>query len=251
MNPRNPVKTHSLKQRLSYFNHLRKAKTSHKCRELVEWLACRIPRASTVLDIGAHHGYWSKELATLHDHSLSIHAFEPSLYNFSILESVTHTSGNVTVHRIALADASGIRTLYIPVKKRGNLGMGLAHLGNDPSREHVRENVEALTVDDFIANAGLQSVVFVKCDVEGAEIHVLSGSKTCLENMRPDLYLETHPPYMARLGSTPDALWSLLKPMGYASYRVDETQLRLRRTDGYEGGVHYLFSVHPTDNLQR
>jgi hypothetical protein len=58
---------------------------------------------------------------------------------------------------------------------------------------------------------------FLKCDVEGAELHVLQGAERLLRNKRPILLVELHSP------ENHQALMAQLKTLGYRCTNIDET----------------------------
>jgi hypothetical protein len=52
--------------------------------------------------------------------------------------------------------------------------------------------MEAVTVDAFVRDRGLDRVDFIKLDVEGAERHVLDGAAETLRRFRPKVALSVY-----------------------------------------------------------
>src|SRR6185437_3472168 len=106
--------------------------------------------------------------------------------------------------------------LHTPIKKRGELGFGLAHLGDDTGTRATQEQtIRLTTMDGFAAERGLTRLDFIKADVEGWELHALKGGVRTLSTFKPALFLEVVASSLARAGARPDDVWTLLGPLGY------------------------------------
>ena len=57
--------------------------------------------------------------------------------------------------------------------------------------------------------------MLIKCDVEGAELNVLSGGESLLRVVRPDLLLSVHPPALPSYGHSKKDVEVFLKKLGY------------------------------------
>jgi len=62
--------------------------------------------------------------------------------------------------------------------------------------------------------------VLIKCDVEGAELHVLRGASRLLASLRPTLLLSVHPQHLPRYGQTEEQIASYLQERGYSIERL-------------------------------
>ena len=61
-------------------------------------------------------------------------------------------------------------------------------------------------------------------DVEGAELRALTGMRRILDRDRPTLLLEVCRETLARAGTSPEALWSLLgRDLGYRAWVIGST----------------------------
>jgi FkbM family methyltransferase len=146
-------------------------------------LAELVPRGGIAVDIGANVGFFAYALADIADRVI---AFEPNPdYAFFARWMLR---GRAEVREIALSDASGRGTLYVPLSDRGML----LHLAGSLKRSHVQFrhiktfDVEIRTLDE----AGLAGVRFVKADVEGGEREVLDGARATIARDRPIILLE-------------------------------------------------------------
>ncbi len=129
----------------------------------------------TVLDIGAHHGFYTLLASKKVGPMGVVVAFEPSprerkklLWHLRL-----HGCKNVRVEGLALASTSGERTLFLV--ERNDTGCNSLRPPNaaGPSRAM---RVSITTVDEYIREHEVRNVDFVKLDVEGAEREILSGA---------------------------------------------------------------------------
>jgi FkbM family methyltransferase len=89
----------------------------------------------------------------------------------------TNGEARVTLLHAAASDRAGV----VRMASRLNAQVALNSRG---------DVVTAVTVDELAAAHGAPDVLFV--DVEGYEIHVLSGATSVLRDIRPDLFIEVH-----------------------------------------------------------
>jgi FkbM family methyltransferase len=217
-----PSKT--LRQRATWLAHLYKATAKQYHREAAHFLRPLIPANGVVIDVGAHSGQFAKLFAVLVPQG-RVYAFEPSPYALSILKPTLNLKrlSNVTIVESGLSAEEGRETLHIPIKKRGTLGFGLAHLGADVSGRAVQSYSIALTtLDKFAAENNLTRLDFLKADIEGWELHMLKGGIETIHRLRPSLLLEISPHQLARAGATPEDIFTTLLPRGYVAYFTDE-----------------------------
>jgi len=137
----------------------------------------------TVLDIGANIGAHTVGLSKLLRGSGRVIAFEPqrTIYHVLCGNLALNDCRNVEAHLAALGRAPG--TIVVPIvdyDADGNFG-GLA-LGS----EQRGEAVPLQTIDGL----NLTNCNFIKIDVEGMELEVLSGACSTLRRFKPFLYLE-------------------------------------------------------------
>jgi FkbM family methyltransferase len=136
----------------------------------------------TVLDVGAHVGYYTLLSAVLAGPRGSVWAFEPNPRNCAFLRRHAEINGcaNVRVTEAAVSDAAGRARVDF------GTGSGTGHLAGDGAIE-----VETVRLDDFVRERGIAPTA-VKVDVEGAERRVLDGARETLARHRPVLFLSTH-----------------------------------------------------------
>ena len=142
-----------------------------------------VPRGGTAIDAGANLGVYAYALADISDRVI---AFEPNPdYAFFARFMLR---GRAEVHELALSDASGRGTFYVPLSDVGRV----LHLAGSLKRTHSQfrnmktYDVEVRALDD----CGLTDVRFIKADVEGSEREVLDGARATIKRDRPTMLLE-------------------------------------------------------------
>lgn len=213
----------SLKQSGDWFAHAFKSVTQDHHRELVPLLRRFIPEDGTVIDVGAHAGQFARMFAAIARRG-QVFSFEPSPYARSILETALRWRAvrNVTVVAKGLGDQPGVLELATPIKRRGGLGYGLAHVAaaGETAEGQRRDAVAIMTLDGFVSEHGLARVDFIKVDVEGFEGRVMAGAEETLRRFRPALLLELHHGHLARGGDTAEGVAAFLAGLGYAAQRL-------------------------------
>ena len=142
-----------------------------------------VPRGGIAVDVGAHQGIFAFALAEFADRVV---AFEPNPDYASFARWMLR--GRAEVHELALSDAPGRRSFYVPLSDEGSI----LHLAGSLKRTHSQfrriksYEVEVRTLDDF----GLLDVRFLKADVEGSEREVLDGARATINRDRPVILLE-------------------------------------------------------------
>jgi FkbM family methyltransferase len=164
--------------------------------------------AGTIIDIGANLGLFALAAAR-ENPAASVHAFEPLPGAHHLLERMIQLNalGNVRAHQLALSDAQGASTLYVPHKLTGQVRDASLVQGWREGCEAVP--VRLTTLDALAAAGGLAGVDLIKIDVETAEPMVLSGARQTLLADRPAILCEVlH-------GTTEDRLQEVMDGLGY------------------------------------
>jgi FkbM family methyltransferase len=151
-------------------------------REQTRFFRDRVRPGMTVLDVGAHVGYYTLLSARLVGTSGRVVAFEPQPRNCAFLRGHVTANGlaNVRVEEAAVADASG----FAPFQ--AGTGTGTGHLAESGSLA-----VRTIRLDEFCRDHEVSPAV-MKIDVEGAELSVLSGAAATIARTRPIIFLSTH-----------------------------------------------------------
>jgi FkbM family methyltransferase len=159
-----------------------------------------------VVDIGAHHGFYTLLASIRVGASGRVIAFEPSPRERSRL--VKHIQlnkcGNVEVVPLAVARAESQMDLYV-VEGAEDYCNSLRPPATQSPTHRLR--VEVTSLDEYLSRQGIEQVHFLKLDTEGAELEVLRGSASALRK-RP------RPVVMSEVAEIRTAAW------GYSALEI-------------------------------
>ena len=179
----------------------------------------------TVIDVGAHIGYFAVRAGRAVGPSGHVVALEPSAENARLARENVALNGlaNVEVRVAAASGETGRRSFHLAGSSDSN-GF-YAH-----PLTHTEQMVEVDTVrlDDLISGP----VHAVKIDVEGAELEVIDGMDRVIEDS-PDLtlWVEWNPACLAAAGHDPLRLPERLGELGFAVTVLDDGAGRERPLD--------------------
>lgn len=142
----------------------------------------RIRPGSVVFDIGAQAGYHTL-LAAECVRSGTVYAFEPLPRNLDYLHAMVelHHLKNVNVVDAAISDFSG----------SASFDSGISPVaGRLSTNGSIR--VRCIQLDEEVRAGRLPPPSFMKIDVEGAELKLLTGARNILERYKPEIVLDTH-----------------------------------------------------------
>lgn len=150
-------------------------------RWLLDRLADLQPR--TYLDVGANEGAWTAH-AMATSASVSVHAFEPVPSTFEHLRRRFADDPRVQLNAVALT-SDGVAEL--PVWTDESRGAAMSSAVAPPAAGSRRVDVPAMSGDDYVRAAGIESIDLVKIDVEGHEMEVLDGFSDTLASGHVDV----------------------------------------------------------------
>lgn len=145
-----------------------------------------IEKESIVYDIGANIGLTAILFSSL---AKQVIAFEPSPSTYDILSKNLVNNGieNVIIHNIGFSNKQDKSTLTFA---EGNRSGGFVSDQKRPIENHITENIELDTLDNFMNdNIGLIPTV-LKIDVEGFERNVIQGGMNMLAAYKPTVIME-------------------------------------------------------------
>lgn len=159
-------------------------------RSIVDWVVNTfVDEKKNCIDIGAHIGWYTMDLARKANH---VYSFECSPKSFNYLcanIALNELDYKVTKFNYALSKIEGKTPYYIRDPKDGG-GNGISQFNQDIMKGTPSIEVPMKTLDSF----GLENVNFMKIDVEGHELQVLEGGEETLElNNYPKLLFESWP----------------------------------------------------------
>jgi FkbM family methyltransferase len=179
-------------------------------------------RGDTVVDIGANAGYYTLLFSHLVGPRGQVHAFEPVPPTFARLQANVRQAGrsaNVILNNQAMADEEKETELYLPGNDHGQAALTAHTFGSWATEDSVRTFAcRATTLDAYAERHGVDSLSFVKCDVEGAELLVLRGAAETIRRTRPLLFLEVSRHWAADFAYQPVDVARFLEELGYSRF---------------------------------
>ncbi len=165
----------------------------------------------TVVDIGAHIGYFTRLFSKLAGTRGTVLAFEADPTNYALLSHNTRRCSNVLAVQVAITDNIGIIDFYHYDDKSG------AHstLPNVPLEYEKRKlAVISTTLDAYLREKGISQVDAIKMDIEGGEGAALKGMTHALKSARL-LVTEFAPAWIEAAGSAPLAFLQGIERHGF------------------------------------
>lgn len=165
------------------------------------WLRQYIPSGREMfIDIGTHRGEWAK---TIGKEYKKVIAFEP---NEEARKKFEQVPLNTYLRKEALWDSAGERWLF-SYGETPHSSMIFECGGINTGKTISKTLVKTTTLD--IVTQDIETIDFIKIDVEGAEPQVIKGGMATLKKHKPTLIIENHT-LNGRL-----FLESVMKQLGY------------------------------------
>lgn len=178
-------------------------------------------RPGTAIDVGAHFGVLSAAMAR---HFRRVISFEPNAFNFRLLIANMSINGlrHVECHPVALFSKDTTLSLGnqdaqeipLPLKINGKFdGLASSNLGAYLFTENGTGIFCGIsrTLDSY----GLDDVVFLKIDAQGADGEVLRGSIETIRRCRPVIVFEWEEFLSRNYQTSIEDVWGLLAEAGY------------------------------------
>lgn len=193
-------------------------------------LTCRrlIRPGDIVLDIGANIGAHTLHLACCVGPGGRVAAFEPTDFAFGKL--VTNVGLNpelatrIRAEQIMLVDQSGqpvAPRLHSSWPLSAQAGLHEKHCGKLMDTTGAR----AMALDEYLDQARIEKVAFIKMDVDGHECGVLRGGKAMLARQQPVIVMELAPYVLAETGHSVEELLEILESLGYGLTAMSKDRL--------------------------
>ncbi|MDE5833356.1 MAG: FkbM family methyltransferase [Desulfovibrio sp.] len=140
---------------------------------------CQCEEGDTVIDGGAFVGDTAVYFAKKTGAKGKVYSFEPLPENIANLKktvAINKADGIVEVAPYALSDK----------KKRINFmfNSSSSRLAEDDSGDQ-NGVVDAIDLDSFVAEKGIEKIDYIKCDLEGSDIDFLNGARETIKKFSP------------------------------------------------------------------
>ncbi|PEF33353.1 FkbM family methyltransferase [Bacillus wiedmannii] len=175
-----------------------------------------ISKDNTVLDIGANFGWYTSVSSKLVGTHGQVHSFEPFLGTFYelVANSSLNELSNVTLNNLAVSDFNGISILYYPTGS-GSMLSSLQKIP-DVTEEFIPFECNVTTLDRYVKRQKIKQVDFIKIDAEGAELPILRGATSILDQKnKPTLLIECVEKFANSFGYKLKDLYEFLENYDY------------------------------------
>jgi FkbM family methyltransferase len=213
--------------RLSYHYGSRYGKQKSYEPDIYLPYAASIREGMTVLDIGAHVGFFALAAAQRVGPGGKVVAFEPSPATLRVLRHhvrLNRWDNRISVEASVVSDQAGSVTFYtFDDSMAASLSKENVEVLNVQRPELATPvEVPAVTLDEYCRSRGHRPNV-IKIDVEGAELRVLKGAERLLrESNDLVIWCEVHPRQMENLGDRVSELAPFLDRLGYSLAPIAE-----------------------------
>lgn len=192
------------------------------------------------VDGGANLGIYTVLASSAVGHDGRVLSFEPGAETFERLRRSIAAGefDNVTPFCKALSDHVGSARLYHT--QNHMVSYSLTSSGDE---DNESEPVETITIDEAVAQAGLDRLDFIKLDIEGAEEAAMRGASGSIDRWKPIILFEFMPDAPIEEGSDRIGAWNYLAAMDYR-FGVVDGDGRLVRADTPQVGNNIAIPPH-------
>lgn len=221
----------------------------------IKFLKNIISEGDNCLHIGASDARHSYIMSDLIGKNGQVYAFEPSSYSYGHLALVVklHRLKNVHTYHLAVSDKAGSVCLITPEKLTGHAGRSFAFIASldsiDKKRTDIesskttKEEVAAISIDDFVSENNIDNIDFIRCDTEGSEMLILKGANKTVVKNKPSLLIEIHSDALKEVfNSSAKEVCGFLFDLGCHMFREDDGIIQqVNEVDESESWKDYFF----------
>lgn len=195
----------------------------------------------TVVDVGAHIGYYTLIAASIVGNKGKVYAFEPDPRNFQLLKKNVREFGctNVVLINKAVSNINGDAILYLNNENSGD------HRVYNTGDKRRTIKITTITLDDYFKDKKTK-IDLIKMDIQGAEVQAMTGAVEILnKNKNIKLITELMPSMLKQSGSSIEKYLELLKENKFKISRIDE----MKRTTNIITPESLIFSYRANEDF--
>jgi FkbM family methyltransferase len=185
-----------------------------------------------VLDLGANIGWFTLLFARHVGPAGRVIAFEPGQLASALLAANVMINGygdRVTIERKAVGEAEGVLNIYVcPTGESDNrVGAALEF----PNEQRKAMPIEVVRLDDYLRRHNIDSVDYIKLDIQGSEAAALRGlAATLRANSEVKVHMEFSCGWVEQSGNSPEDLLHMLQSLGFVFHDLREGEVMRRVT---------------------
>lgn len=192
-----------------------------------------VSEGDVCIDAGANFGWYTTLMAHRVGLNGSVHAFEPVPKTFS--ELVVNTEllpdrSSVVLNQLALSEKESVAEVNLSDDQpSGHASLAKKFLGGSSFQ------CTTITLDAYLSSRRIDTVHFIKVDVEGGELGLLQGGKKLFEqDVPPIIVMEMALEQSRHFGYIPnDLIRFISEGADYSFFKIEELQHRLVPIDGF------------------
>lgn len=195
-----------------------------------------IYKGKLTIDVGGNSGYQTYFHAKYND----VVTYEPVPELYKVLQHNLKGLNNVTLINKAVTDSNKDVTLHVDINR-------LSMTSQMPLVESEAITVPGVALD----NEGHHNVGFIKVDVEGYELDVLSGCTGLIDTYRPTMMVEVYQPWCDKVGFDSEQIFDLFDQRDYQILYYDCQNIKMVECSVTQAvdAVHNLHHLHDGDFL--
>ncbi|MEO6052686.1 MAG: FkbM family methyltransferase [Chthoniobacterales bacterium] len=194
----------------------------------IRWLRATADKPRVVLDIGSSIGFYST-VALFTDPNVEVFAFDPDLESLRLVHrfcskvpnaNQLHSIWGFLGSRNSMSSSMANAEALTETQRKKTTSATLEHIAylNLSDLAEKDHSTPVYTLDALTKNGEMfdHRAVLLKCDVEGAELHVLRGATALIQRVRPALLISVHPSsWLSKYNTKHEDIGSFLHDLGY------------------------------------
>jgi len=182
-----------------------------------------------VVNIGANIGFYTIFFASQYSNARKVIAIEPNPEALSLLQwniEANQQSSRVDTIQVGIGDVAGTMELaFVPGKSEYSSLRKIVHQAVEGLIQQ-KVLVDVMPLGQAVGNSNFDpSLIFI--DTEGAELLVLKGAKSVLEEFSPLLIFECEDVLLQKFGHSSEMLEAYVRSLGYEVRDASEPCLKL------------------------
>ncbi len=203
-------------------------------RPLVEWFMRTLTPEATMIDVGAYIGQYAL-LAARHVPNGHVIALEPHPESYQRL--CQHVAANQVKNVTTLQQAASKQPGQASFELNDTVFCSALLPAEHASTKSIQ--VDVVTIDTLVHQAGLSRIDAIKIDVEGAAGQVLRGAHDTLATYHPRLIVEVSDQSAQTADDSPAAIFAFLHSLGYRLYILRWRGITSTLVSVDEATIHY------------
>ncbi len=216
---------------------------------LTNFLLNYLKDGDTVLDVGAHVGYYSMLASKLIGNTGQVHSFEPTPRTFNTLKENTISKGNVSVNNNAVLDQE-TEIEFVDYGPKFSAFNSFQKRTSEEMKflsEPEKIKVKTISLDKYCNSKNIKPD-FIKIDAEGAEHLILQAMLDIIKNIKPLITIEVAGEDEWKDNCSKSI--EFLQNHGYIAYEIDINGFIKRHIQKDTYSYDNLLFAHP-DNMNR